>query len=181
MEPEYPATAEGDFDRMADGRGWVVDGLYAGSASRFVHDICESMPVSPEDKPSRPQRLAEGGNLDGDGKAILEAGIPKFCPKWEGVLKQAVSGDYDRWFAEGTYVVEAKPGPPDPETGDEAIAPGTYRTTGKVEDCYWERTSRSGEILDNQFATAAQEITVTVRSGDGSFTTEGCGMWRPVK
>ncbi|MGW3627610.1 hypothetical protein [Streptomyces sp. NPDC000880] len=178
--PTYPDTPEGDFDRMADGKGWMVDSLYEGSAARFVHAICDSIPAGGNERPA-PQGLAEGGNFDGDGKAILQAGIPEFCPQHEGVLKQAVSGDYDRWFADGTYVVEAKLGPSDPETGEHGITPGTYRTTDKVEDCYWERTSKSGEILDNQFATAAQEITVTVRSGDGSFTTQGCGTWRPVK
>ena len=180
-EPEYPPGPEGDLDRLAAEKGWVVDPLYEGSASRFVTDICESLPVSAVQGASRPQWLAEGGQLAGDGKAILQAGIPKLCPKWQGVLKQAVSGDYDRWFSAGTYEVEAEPGPPDPETGEGSIAPGTYRTTDKVEDCYWERTSKSGDIIDNQFATAAQSITVTVRSGDGSFTTRGCGTWKPVR
>lgn len=82
---EYPATPEGDIDRLADEKGWVVDDLYP-AASDFVADICESLPVSAVDGASRPQWLAESGNMDGDGKA----GIPKLCPKWTPVLKQAV-------------------------------------------------------------------------------------------
>lgn len=59
------------------------------AASDFVADICESLPVSAVDGASRPQWLAESGNMDGDRKA----GIPKLCPKWTPVLKQAVPGE----------------------------------------------------------------------------------------
>lgn len=103
---EYPATPEGDIDRLADEKGWVVDDLYP-AASDFVADTCESMPVSAVDGASRPQWLAESGNMDGDGKAVLQARIPKLCPKWTPVMKQAVSGRYDRWFGDGTYVVSS--------------------------------------------------------------------------
>jgi hypothetical protein len=65
--------------------------------------------------------------------------------------------------------------------GTGKIPPGTYHTTEMVADCYWERTTRGGDIIDNQFATAAQRITVTIRASDGSFTSRGCGTWKPVK
>ncbi|MER5618884.1 hypothetical protein [Streptomyces sp. NPDC002215] len=89
---EYPAAPEGDIDRLTDEKGWVVDDLYP-AASDFVADICESLPVSAADSSSRPQWLAESGNMDGDGKAVLQAGIPMLCPKWTPVLKQAVPGE----------------------------------------------------------------------------------------
>ncbi|MFD7867328.1 hypothetical protein [Streptomyces sp. NPDC059783] len=180
-EPEYPDTPEGDLDRLADGKGWVVDDLYA-SASEFVTDICESLPESAVDGSSRPQWLVESGNLDGDGKAVLLAGVPKLCPDWTPVLKQAVSGRYDRWFGDGTYVVSSRtPTAEDAEEDVQLMPPGTYRTAGALAECYWERTSRSGAILANSFATSAQEIRVTVRASDGQFTSRGCGVWKPVK
>ncbi|MEU6925445.1 hypothetical protein [Streptomyces sp. NPDC046631] len=175
---EYPATPEGDVDRLADEKGWVVDDLYP-SASDFVADICESLPVSAVDGASRPQWLAESGNMDGDGKAVLQAGIPKLCPKWTSVLKQAVSGKYDRWFGDGTYVVSSKPAAAD--ENEETIPPGTYRARGSMKDCYWERTAKSGDIIDNRLATSAQEIRVTIRASDGQFTSERCAVWKPVK
>ncbi|MEU0275363.1 hypothetical protein [Streptomyces sp. NPDC006307] len=110
-------------------------------------------------------------------------------------MKQAAAGDYDRWYGNGTYAVGkdalAKPNP-EPAEEDEydaggneeempKIPPGTYRAKGQMEDCYWERTSKSGEILDNNFATSAREITVTIRSSDGQFTSERCAVWKPVK
>lgn len=181
-EPEYPDTAEGDLDRLADEKGWVVDDLYA-SASEFVTDICESLPVSAADSSSRPQWLAESGNMDGDGKAMLQAGVPKLCANWVPVLKQAVSGKYDRWFGNGTYVVSSKPPSAEQLAEDEevvTIPPGTYRAKGRMEDCYWERTSESGEIIANNMATSAQSITVTIAASDGQFTSERCAVWKPV-
>lgn len=179
-EPTYPATPEGDFDRMADEKGWAVDSLYEGSASRYIADICESM-ANQESYGTEPgQWLAL--RTDSDAAVVLKAGMPKLCPKWSKVALAALAGDYTRTYGEGTYTVKSKPADPDPSSDEQQeIGPGTYRTKGDLEDCYWERTSRSGEILDNNFATAAQEITVTIRSGDGSFTTRGCGTWKSVK
>ncbi|MFD3337417.1 hypothetical protein ACFWV1_33020 [Streptomyces sp. NPDC058700] len=37
------------------------------------------------------------------------------------------------------------------------------------------------EFLDNNFATSVRKITVTIRSSDGQFTSEGCEVWKPVK
>uniref|UniRef100_UPI002F914149 hypothetical protein n=1 Tax=Streptomyces sp. NBC_01592 TaxID=2975889 RepID=UPI002F914149 len=175
---EYPATPEGDIDRLADGKGWVVDDLYP-AASDFVADICESLPVSAVDGASRPQWLAGSGNMDGDGKAVLQAGIPKLCPKWTPVMKQAVSGRYDRWFGDGTYVVSSKPAAAGED--EETIPPGMYQARGNMKDCYWERTTKSGDIIDNHLATSAQEITVTIRASDGQFTSERCAVWKPVR
>lgn len=176
-EPTYPPGPEGDIDRLAAEKGWTTDSLY-GSASAFVQDMCDSLPVSGVQGSSRPQWLAEGHYLDGDGAAILQYGVPKLCPKWTSAVKQAVSGKYDRWYGSGTYVVSSKPAP---EGEDETIPPGTYRAEGKMDDCYWERTSEAGEIIDNNFATSARKITVTIRASDGQFTSEGCAVWKPVK
>ncbi|ACX71146.1 hypothetical protein pZL12.69 [Streptomyces phage ZL12] len=181
-EPVYAAGPEGDIDRMADEKGWIVDDLY-GSASEFVRDICDSLPVSAVDGASRPQWLAESGMLEGSGEAMLLAGVPKLCPKWTKAVKEAVSGDYERWFGNGTYVVSSKQPTAEQLEEDEdlvTIPPGTYRASGRVEDCYWERTSEGGDIIDNNFATSARSITVTIASSDGQFTSERCAVWKPV-
>lgn len=67
VEPEYPPTPEGEFDKAADANGWAAGDTYGGSAAAFVHDICESLPVSAADSSSRPQWLVESGQMDGDG------------------------------------------------------------------------------------------------------------------
>jgi hypothetical protein len=201
---DFPPTPEGQIDQLAVLRLWQVDDTY-GSASAFVQDICDSLPVSAVESASRPQWLAESGHLDEDGAEVLEFGVPKLCPKWTAVVRAAVSGRYERWFPDGTYVVaadrpKASPSPteaPDPDdfvTGgvnalpdkeeegvEETIPPGTYRAQGRMENCYWERTAKNGDIIDNQFATSARDITVTIRASDGQFTSEGCAVWKPVK
>lgn len=63
--------------------------------------------------------------------------------------------------------------------GDE-IAPGTWRSTGGGDSCYWERLSGlSGEfedIIANHFGTAG--VTVTIATSDKAFKAEGCGTWK---
>lgn len=176
-EPVYPPGPEGEIDEKADTEGWEYDSLYE-SASEFVQDICDSLPESAVDGVSRPQWLAEGGYLDGDGKAILKFGVPKLCPKWSKTLAQAVSGDYERWVLLGEYEVKARPGPYDPDSDVQEVGPGTYRAKGKFSGCYWERTSQSGEIIANQFVTQARVLTVTLRAGE-LFKNE-CGTFMPV-
>ncbi|MFF7764307.1 hypothetical protein [Streptomyces griseorubiginosus] len=176
--PEYPDGPEGDIDRRSDEEGWTYDSIY-GSASEFVQDICDSLPVSAKDGASRPQWLAESGLMAGDGADILMFGVPKMCPKWTSAVKAAVSGKFDRWISNGDYDVVAKPGPFDADADVQEIAAGSYRTQGDLSDCYWERTSQSGDIIANNFATQARSITVTLRAGE-LFHSEGCGVWKPL-
>lgn len=60
------------------------------------------------------------------------------------------------------------------------IQPGTYRTTGQFEDCYWEISDAAGNIMDNNFATFATDITVTIPPTAAGFTTNRCGGWMKV-
>ncbi len=182
-EKSYSATKEGDFDKLADEKGWVVSSGYAG-ASDYVADICVSMTEQAKNGGEPSAWLAQSQNPSEDEETVLRAGMPKLCPKWSKVALKALDGDYVWTYPDDTYVVEAKPAKPDPfdeEEGPPEIGPGTYRVTGQLEDCYWERTSRSGEILDNNFATSAQEITVRIRASDGQFTSRDCGTWKPVR
>jgi hypothetical protein len=82
-----------------------------------------------------------------------------------GVLKaQRKQG---RAFADGNYRVGSQ------------VQPGTYFVED-VSNCYWERLDSAGNIIDNNFVTDALRVEATIGSGDFSFHTEGCGMWRPV-
>ena len=63
------------------------------------------------------------------------------------------------------------------EVGTE-IPPGTYRSSGDTEDCYWARLTRNGDIIDNDFvSTAVDGIVVTVRSGEVFESERGCEYW----
>ncbi|MFF2411872.1 hypothetical protein [Streptomyces sp. NPDC058092] len=168
---EEPATPEDEIDQLADEKGWMPD----ESASAYVADICASLPER-KGVDSDPAEWLMMQKPDADHAAVLRVGVPKLCPDWSKTVAKALGGEADRSYSGGTYKVKADPG-----TDDDAIAPGTYRTTGALEDCYWERTSKAGKILDNSFSSSAQEITVTIRATDGQFTTRDCGVWKPVK
>lgn len=90
--------------------------------------------------------------------------IKHLCPKYLKTWKRAQGG-----FGEGTHTV------------GKDIKPGTYRTVDRpVSDCYWERSTGSGDIIANNFINNAPAgVTLTVRRGEG-FTSRGCGSWVPA-
>ncbi|MFC7788327.1 DUF732 domain-containing protein [Microbacterium sp. MAHUQ-60] len=95
---------------------------------------------------------------------IQNAAIRVYCPQFVPPMELLLSG-----FGGGDHVVG----------GD--IKAGTYKTVGSVSDCYWERNDGSGQIIDNNFVTAAHKgLTVRVKNGEG-FSSSGCGYWLPVK
>jgi hypothetical protein len=175
-EPAYPPGPEGEIDQRADEEGWTYDSIYA-SASEYVQDMCVSLPDQSKNW-SPAQWLAEGGYMEGDGEAILSFGVPKLCPKWTKTVKAAASGDYERYISGGDYEVKADPAPFDAGSGVQEIAPGMYQATGEFKDCYWERTSPSGDIIDNQFVTQARVLTVTLQAGE--LFRNDCGTFKPV-
>ncbi|MFC9486576.1 hypothetical protein ACFTZM_10915 [Streptomyces hydrogenans] len=166
---------EAEIDQMATEKNWET--FSGSSAGSWVTQVCSDLESSPEEHGQSPaQWLDDGIRMEEDGKDILLFGIPKACPKWTSAVKAAASGKYERWFGDGTFVVTSKK-----LDGEQTIPPGTYRAEGRMENCYWERTSESGDIIDNNFATSARKITVTISSSDGQFTSEGCATWKPVK
>lgn len=62
------------------------------------------------------------------------------------------------------------------------IKPGTYKSTGDDELCYWARLKNtSGDfdaIITNHNGANA---TVTIKKTDGAFETARCGTWTKVK
>ncbi|MFD7922528.1 hypothetical protein ACFV3R_25290 [Streptomyces sp. NPDC059740] len=172
-EETWPDTPAGRLDKLADAKGWLVDG---DTASAYVDDICESMSVQKAHGNDPAEWLMVSQTPDSDERQALKAGMPGLCSKWWPAVRKALGGDFVHTYTDGTYVVKAKP-----KDFLEQIAPGTYRTTDPDDGCYWERTSSGGGILANQYATSARAMTVTVRASDGQFTSRGCGTWKPVK
>lgn len=149
--PPAALTAEDKVDALAEAGGWLPDEV----ASAYVADICATL-TAQEESGTDPVQWLTLNETDAEHAAVLKAGV--------------------RFYSDGTYRVTAKPG-----SAADAISPGAYRVSGALEDCYWERTSKGGKILDNGFATSARDITVTIRASDGQFTARGCGVWKPVK
>lgn len=55
------------------------------------------------------------------------------------------------------------------------MAPGKWRSNGAGEKCYWEKLSRTQEIIDNHFGVAS--VIVDIAPTDFQFKTNGCGVW----
>lgn len=136
----------------------------------LVTDVCNTMRHA---TPELPAADWLSRNLVGSPNYVqlYQIGFPALCPEFTPTLDAILTGTAS--FDSGTREVGAAQG---------KVAPGQWRTTTAVSDCYWERTSPSGDILDNQFATHATAggITVTIRPSDGSFTTHECGLWQRV-
>ncbi|MFD5635596.1 hypothetical protein ACFWJM_15855 [Streptomyces sp. NPDC127077] len=176
--PDAPADR---LDMKAGQSGWTVDSDEYDSASDYVKDVCKTFkdgPLEVSDTWVTPgQYLAEMDEPTQDEKKILRSGVPQLCPKWWPQVKQSMNASYERFIDNGTYDVAAK-------GGFGVMLPGTYRSEGgplgAIADCYWERTTGSGDIIDNNLVTAARAITVTVRAGE-LFTSQDCGVWKPVR
>ncbi|WNI19187.1 hypothetical protein [Actinacidiphila sp. ITFR-21] len=184
VTPSLPATPEEKINTIAEERGWALgstndddsilgldDSSLYDSPAAFVQDICDSLPDQADSGPA--QWLAENQASTPDEMQILTVGIPLLCPEWTKTVRQAVSGHYPVYIGSGTYKVTS-------HRADDTVPPGTYRTTGDLEGCYWERTKADGTIIDNNFATAATRITVTILPSDDLFTSQDCGTWGPV-
>lgn len=58
------------------------------------------------------------------------------------------------------------------------MQPGTWVTVkDRVSDCYWEISDSNGDIIDNNFVSIAETLTVEVPDYATGFTSERCGGW----
>ena len=59
------------------------------------------------------------------------------------------------------------------------IRPGTWQSVDdRVEDCYWELSDSTGEIIDNNFISVAPQFTINIPSDVAGFTNSGCAFQR---
>lgn len=60
------------------------------------------------------------------------------------------------------------------------IAPGTYKSTGGGDSCYWERTKDADHGLDSIIANnnVTGTAVVTISPSDAYFKTNDCGDWK---
>jgi hypothetical protein len=155
-------SADEKFDIAVDQAG--LTSAVTRDPAAWVHEVCAGIAPNSNLLPVEELQSEIGGD-DGRMK-IAVMGIPIICPEQQRTLQDLQNGNLPIYA--GTREIGS---------GPDQIKPGTYRTTGSVDDCYWERTGPDGKIIDNNFATHAQQITVTIRATDGSFTSERCGKW----
>jgi len=59
------------------------------------------------------------------------------------------------------------------------VQPGTWQSVGdKVQDCYWEISDASGDIIDNNFISVAPQFTINIPADAAGFTNTGCAFQR---
>ncbi|MFD6419369.1 hypothetical protein [Streptomyces sp. NPDC060194] len=161
-----------DLDRLAVEQNWGID----GPASAWIARMCAEF--DDQDRAGQPpgKWLVEDFGPTPDEEAALTAGMPELCTRWWPEIGKALGAVEKRAYPDGVYEVSGAPGE-DPEL----IEPGTYRAADPTASCSWQRTSPDGDVLDGQRATTKAPLTVTVQATDGTFTTKGCGVWKPVR
>lgn len=65
------------------------------------------------------------------------------------------------------------------------VQPGTYRATPTSPyGCYWARLKDAsgdyGTIIANGIAKQGEQVVVTIKPGDGYFTSKRCGPWEAM-
>ena len=138
--------SSGGGDEAADDTGQSIDDLN--------RELLSPSPV--EDDP-----LLDGGGYDSD---VMDGSVESASPTAPA-----------REMSNGTYEISTKL----TDTGDEdrgVALPGTYVLVDPSPDCYWERSTAGGDIIENRFVTAAKKLTVRVRVGE-LFTSRDCGTW----
>lgn len=111
-----------------------------------------------------------------DGQLKETQGAALLCPEHpqiEGLkngdaqaFADKIARDEGRLIGSGKYLIGTD------------IQPGVWSTDGRVEDCYWELSDAEGNILDNNFVSVAEQLTVEIGDWASGFSTEGCGLWR---
>lgn len=99
------------------------------------------------------------------------------APNIEHATALVESGEQDEAWAESGQMFRGGAF----KVGDE-IAPGSYyaeRSDG-FEACYWERLDAAGNIIANNFISGGFRAEVYIDASDYSFSSEGCGAWRPM-
>lgn len=160
---EHGTASYDDVDEAIAAQGHQACAFYRGAdlpPDSFSDDPNEDPPKPASDREIAALFLTDEFDID-------QAAVKYLCPNLLDEWAWAKAG-----ISDGNNDVGGKGG----------IKPGTYRTTDtKVSDCYWERSSSGGNIIANNFVNyASKGVTVTIRSSDGGFTSEGCGSWLPV-
>ncbi|KRF05592.1 hypothetical protein ASH00_08990 [Arthrobacter sp. Soil782] len=137
---------------------------------KYLYGICASTVGIPVDD------IVSTGQADEAAGAILlcpehpkvaqiQANIEK--ARAAGREQEAIEADRatGKFVTSGSYLI-----------GSEA-QPGTWQSQGpKVEDCYWEVSDASGNILANNFISVAPQFTIVVPADAAGFTVEGCAF-----
>ena len=163
-----PATSfTADVLALLKADGWSAADPAAAAFVESAHDVCSSFAsIADEDifmalKDSTEAQRETGGRI-----MLLLCNEPRFVPL-------VVAAEIPESIVSGTYYVGTASG---------ELAPGKYKAAGAVENCYWVRKDKTGDILDNDLVSNAPGgVRITVKPTDYEVTMERCGVWVPVE
>lgn len=124
--------------------------------------------------PEHPEREAVEKLME-DAAADIAAGeeaeaekeaAEKAAAKKKAKAKAARQAEIDAMTVEpGTYLV-----------GDD-VKPGTYvaKSSSEFENCYWEVSSKSGNIINNEWAIEGKSMVAIIPKSAYTFKNSGCG------
>jgi len=111
--------------------------------------------------------INENQRIEAAGALMLCPDHPSAATMANGSVEQQERTNGTR-FGSGVFEVNSR------------IQPGTYRAAGAIQNCYWERLDSAGEIIDNNFVSAATQVEITIQASDFSVHFDGCGEFVKV-
>lgn len=187
LDAAYSTTADGRYasveEAWADGRPWNSCEAFVMSGEAYT-DIQRAAVAA-----AGYQNISSLDTLYGlcaevagpyvtrgivsDAQAQEVSGMLTLCPNFPAAAPLlAASAAAQQAAAERIAGTRVGGGVFDIGTG---IQPGLYQSTGSVENCYWERLDAAGEVIDNNFVGAANQVQITVEPSDFSLHIAGCG------
>ncbi|UNN05188.1 hypothetical protein [Rhodococcus opacus] len=192
-EPQstFDTTPAGQFNKLASERGWQAPKSFtpASGGPGFEPDPTRRPAAAMLSFIRQVNEWGTSGSATTSSTQIFSEWMKDWNPEMlstgiamlgddqiKETLRRVQAGDIEHWFGNSTHVVGI---------GPNQIPPGTYQVVappGKlITDGYWERTSKSGDIIENNFVSSAQQVTVTIEASDGQFTSKKMGTWKPMK
>jgi len=99
--------------------------------------------------------------------ATIQASIDKFHGSQAAASSNSQAADAGIYAYVGKHLVGSE------------VQPGTWQSVGdKVQDCYWEISDASGDIIDNNFISVAPQFTINIPADAAGFTNTGCAFQR---
>ncbi|MFD7442350.1 hypothetical protein [Streptomyces sp. NPDC059909] len=157
-------SGDGDFEVGKD----IQPGLYRTSGNDDGMCYWERA----KDSSGEMDSLLANDNVTGTSYVTVKASDKVFkssdCKDWEAVDEKAKGSPKSEMKGDGgMFKVGAD------------IAPGTYKSTGNDDMCYWERSKDASHSTDAIIANenAKGAAIVKIAPGDAYFKTTGCKDW----
>lgn len=162
-EPSVATTFTAAEEALLTTSGRTTADADAAEYIKNAHDLCETMKNT-----SSAAIFQALKDTTPDAKKNAMQIFATLCDD-QRVLSVAIATDMPGAFADGSHYAETD------------LKPGKFKTVTGVQDCYWSRSDKNGNIIDNGIETAPSGVIVTIKKTDYKFESRDCGVWVPMK